>query len=153
MALTSEVKRYLLEYLACQQLSISEQVCSAIRSSSEISSAERLTDQQLIDHFPQLFADLIEYFLTGAKLEIRRRTIEAALKHGTTRWEQGYQLVELIRELGIVQRSIFENGIELFFREKPEWTDQINDARVGRTSRGFASSRPSATKLPTFLTL
>jgi signal transduction histidine kinase len=129
MALNSEMKRNLLEHLACQQLSISEQVCSAIRLSSEISSAERLTDQELIDHFPQLFADLIEYFLIGAKPEILRRTIEAALKHGTTRWEQGYQLVELIRELGIVQRSIFEYGIEVFFQERRQWADQINDAR------------------------
>jgi signal transduction histidine kinase len=129
MALISEVKRYLIEHLAGRQSIIGEQVVSAIRSSSEISSSERLTDQQLIDHFPQLFADLVEYFLTDAEHSIRRRTIEAASNHGMTRWQQGYQLVEVFRELGIVQRSIVDHGIETFFEENPQWTDSIHKAR------------------------
>src|SRR6476660_1909259 len=90
MALTSEVRRYLVDHLAGRQSLIGEQVIVAIRSSGEISSSERLTDQQLIDHLPQLFADLVEYFLTEADPSTRRRTIEAALKHGMTRWQQGY---------------------------------------------------------------
>jgi signal transduction histidine kinase len=129
MALISEVKRYLVEHLAGRQSIIGEQVVSAIRTSSEISSSERLTDQQLIDHFPQLFADLVEYFLTDAERNIRRRTIEAASNHGMTRWQQGYQLVEVFRELGIVQRSIVDHGIETFFEENPQWTDSIHKAR------------------------
>ena len=116
MALTSEVRRHLVEYLAGQRSFIGEQVVSAIRSSSEIPSSERLTDQQLMDHFPQLFADLVEYLLSDADPDTRRRTIEAALKHGMTRWQQGYELMEVIRELGIVQRSILDHGIQKFFR-------------------------------------
>jgi signal transduction histidine kinase len=129
MALTSDVKRHLVEYLAGQQLFIGEQVVFSIRSSGEISSSERLTDQQLIDHFPQLFADLFEYFLTDADSGTRRRTIEAALKHGMTRWQQGYALVEVIRELGIVHSSILDHGIEKFFAENSQWTISINNAR------------------------
>ena len=129
MALTSEVRRYLVEHLAGRQSLIGEQVVFAIRSSGEISSSERLTDQQLIDHFPQLFADLVEYFLTEADPSTRRRTIEAALKHGMTRWQQGYELVEVIRELGIVHRSILDHGIEKFFEENSQWVDSINNAR------------------------
>jgi signal transduction histidine kinase len=129
MALISEVKRYLVEHLAGRQSIIGEQVVSAIRSSSEISNSERLTDQQLIDHFPQLFADLVEYFLADAEPRIRRRTIEAASNHGMTRWQQGYQLVEVFRELGIVQRSIVDHGIETFFEENPQWADSIHKAR------------------------
>jgi signal transduction histidine kinase len=129
MALTSEVRRYLVEHLAGRQSLIGEQVVFAIRSSGEISSSERLTDQQLIDHFPQLFADLIEYFLTEADPSTRRRTIEAALKHGMTRWRQGYALVEVIRELGIVHRSILDHGIEKFFEENSQWVNSINNAQ------------------------
>jgi hypothetical protein len=117
MALTSELRRYLVQHLAGRQSFIGEQVVFAIRSSGEISSSERLTDQQLIDHFPQLFADLVEYFLSEADPSTRKRTIEAALKHGMTRWQQGYELVEVIRELGIVHRSILDHGIEKFFEE------------------------------------
>jgi signal transduction histidine kinase len=129
MALTSEVKRHLIEHLAGRQSLIGEQVVLAIRSSGEIASSERLTDQQLIDHFPQLFADLVEHFLTEVDPGTRRRTIEAALKHGMTRWQQGYELVEVIRELGIVHRSILDHGIEKFFEENSRWVNAIYDAR------------------------
>src|ERR1700740_1101846 len=121
MALQNEVKRHLVEYLAGRQSHIGEQVALAIRSSGEIASSKRLTDQQLIDHFPQLFADLVEYFLTEADSGTRKGTIEAAIKHGMTRWQQGYELVEVIRELAIVERSILDHGIEKFFGENPRW--------------------------------
>ncbi len=129
MSLTTEVRRSLVEHLAGRQLLISEQAVSAIRSSKEISSSERLTDQQLMDHFPQLFADLVEYFLSGADPSARRQTIAAALKHGMTRWQQGYELVEVIRELGIVQRSILDHWIEKFFEENSQWGNTIQSAR------------------------
>jgi signal transduction histidine kinase len=131
MALTGEVRRYLVEHLAGQQSFIGEQVVLAIRSSGEVSSSVRLTDQQLIDHFPQLFAYLVEYFLTEADQDTRRRTIEAALKHGMTRWQQGYELVEVIRELGIVHSSILDHGIGKFFEKNSQcqWVNGINNAR------------------------
>jgi hypothetical protein len=129
MALTSEVRRQLVEHLADRQSFIGQQVVFAIRSSGEIPSSERLTDQQLIDHFPQLFGDLIEHFITEADPGTRRRTIETALKHGMTRWQQGYELVEVIRELGIVHRSILDHGIEIFFEENSQRANSINIAR------------------------
>jgi signal transduction histidine kinase len=128
-ALTSEGHRPLVEHLVARQAFIGEQVVFAIRSSHEIPSSERLTDQQLIDHFPQLCADLIKYFLTGADPSTRKQTIEAALKHGMTRWQQGYELVEVIRELGIVHRSILDHGLEKFLVENPQWTDGVSNAR------------------------
>ena len=47
MTFQNEVKQYLVEHLAGQQSLIGEQVVSAIRSSGEILSSERLSDQQL----------------------------------------------------------------------------------------------------------
>ena len=81
MVLKNEVKQYLVEHLAGQQSFIGEEVVLAIRSSGEISSSEWLTDQDLVDHFPRLFADLIEYFLKEVDPGTRRRTIKAALSH------------------------------------------------------------------------
>jgi signal transduction histidine kinase len=129
MMWASEVKRYLVEHLAGRQSLIAEQAVSAVRSSREIPSAERLTDQELMDHFPQLFGDLVKYFLTDADPGARRQTIEAALKHGTTRWEQSYELVEVVRELGIVRRSILDHGIQKFFAENSQWLSSVNHAQ------------------------
>src|SRR6202047_1738900 len=129
MALASEVQRHLVEHLVGQQSLVGERFVLAIRSSGEISSSGRLTDQQLIDHFPRLFADLVEYFLAEVDSGTRRRTVEAALNHGMTRWQQGYELVEVIRELGIVERSIFDHGIEKFFEDNSQWVNSIHSAR------------------------
>jgi signal transduction histidine kinase len=129
MVLKNEVKQYLVEHLAGQQSFIGQNVVLAIRSSGEICSSERLTDQELIDHFPQLFADLVEYFLKEVDSGTRRRTKEAALSHGRTRWQQGYHLVEVVRELAIVERSILDHGIEKFFAENSQWINDINHAR------------------------
>jgi signal transduction histidine kinase len=129
MTFQNEVKQYLVEHLADEQSLIGERVVSAIRSSGEILSSERLTDQQLIDHFPRLFADLIEYFLREVDPGTRSRTIEAALNHGTTRWQQGYDLVEVIRELALVERSILDHGIKKFFQENSQWVESIDIAR------------------------
>jgi signal transduction histidine kinase len=129
MALTSEVKRYLVEHLAERQSLIAAQAVAAIRSSREIFSSERLTDQELIDHLPQLFGDLVEYLLTDADPSTRRKTLEAALKHGMTRWQQGYALVDVIRELAIVERSILDHGIEQFFAKNPHWAEGIPSAQ------------------------
>jgi signal transduction histidine kinase len=46
-----------------------------------------------------------------------------------TRWRQGYELVEVIRELGIVERSILEHGIENFFEQNSLWVDGSSEAR------------------------
>src|ERR1700730_14925445 len=129
MVLKNEVKQYLVEHLAGQQSFIGEEVVLAIRSSGEISSSERLTDQDLVDHFPRLFADLIEYFLKEVDPGTRSRTIEAALSHGKTRWQQGYHLVEVVRELAIVERSILDHGIEKFFEENSQWVKSTDIAR------------------------
>jgi signal transduction histidine kinase len=129
MVLKNEVKQYLVEHLAGQQSFIGEEVVLAIRSSGEISSSERLTDRDLVDHFPRLFADLIEYFLKEVDPGTRSRTIEAALSHGKTRWQQGYHLVEVVRELAIVERSILDHGIEKFFEENSQWINDIDHAR------------------------
>jgi signal transduction histidine kinase len=129
MASISEMNRFLIEHLVGRHAFIGDQVILAIRSSREIASAERLTDPELIDHFPQLFADLVEYFLTDADPAARRKTVEAALKHGMTRWRQGYELVELIRELGIVHRSILDHGIEVFFEQNSHWVESVGNVR------------------------
>jgi signal transduction histidine kinase len=121
MAVTNEMTQRLVEYLIGQQSFIGEQVIRTIRATGTIRGAQALTDQELIDHFPQLFADLVEYFVTEADPETRKQTVAAAINHGKTRWRQGYQLTEIVRELGLVHRAILEHAVERFFEENPQW--------------------------------
>ena len=128
MAVTNEATRQLVEFLVRQQGFIGEQVVRTIRATPSISSAHALTDQELIDHVPQLFSDLVEYFVTGGDPNCRKRTVDAAVKHGETRWRQGYQLTELVRELWVVHKSILDHAVEKFFEDNPQWTCQSRTA-------------------------
>lgn len=123
MAVANEMSRRLVEFLVGQQPFIGEQVVRTIRAIGIIRSAQALTDQELIDHFPQLFADLVEYFITEADPETRKRTVAAAINHGMTRWRQGYELTEIVRELGLVHRAILEHAVEKFFESNPQWIE------------------------------
>jgi signal transduction histidine kinase len=116
-----EATRALVDYLHQQQEFIGELVVRTIRATPTIPSAHALTDQELIDHFPQLFADLTEYFLNQANPESRQRAVDAAVNHGKTRWRQGYQLTELVRELWLVHKSILDHALERFFELNPQW--------------------------------
>ena len=122
--LSTEAARQLAEYLLQNLTQIRSQVLAEIRShSDEIPSGRSLSDQALLDHLPQLFADLAQYLLSGANPRVRTAILDAARKHGETRAWQGYHLAELIREIGIVHASIVDHGLEPFLIAHPEMAD------------------------------
>jgi signal transduction histidine kinase len=122
--LSTEAARQLAEYLLKNLTQIRSQVLAEIRShGDEIPSEHSLSDQALLDHLPQLFADLAQYLLSGADPRMRRAILDAARKHGETRAGQGYSLAELIREIGIVHSSIVDHGLEPFLVAHPDMAD------------------------------
>ena len=119
-----EVRRELAQHLLQGLPQIRTLVLSGIRShSDEIPSSRSLTDQELLDHFPRLFAGLAEYLLGGADSGVRTAALEAAKQHGETRLQQDYHLAELIREIGIVHGSIVDHGLEQFLLTHPHYAN------------------------------
>jgi signal transduction histidine kinase len=128
ISLNVEAARQLAQYLIQQLPQIRTRVLPEIRShSDEIPSARLLSDQALLDHFPQLFSDLAEYLLSGADPKMRTAILDAARKHGETRAGQGYHLAELIREIGIVHSSIVDHGLESFLIARPDLADSAGN--------------------------
>jgi signal transduction histidine kinase len=87
------------EYLAKQQTAILEQWQLIVRRDTQIETADRLPHQELVDHLPRLLRELCDFLrardadiLTG---EARRD----AATHGELRWQDGYRIDELLREL------------------------------------------------------
>jgi signal transduction histidine kinase len=120
-SLSVEAARQFAEYLLEHLAQIRSQVLAEIRShSDQIPSGRSLSDQALLDHLPQLFADLGQYLLSDADPQMRANILEAAKKHGETRASQGYHLAELIREIGIVHSLIVDYGLEPFLIARPD---------------------------------
>jgi signal transduction histidine kinase len=121
LALSSEAARQLAEYLLKKLPQLRGQVLVAIRShGDQIPSANSLNDQELLDHLPQLFADLGQYLLSGADPAVRAAILDIARKHGETRAAQNYHLAELIREIGIVHSVIIDEGLAPFLLDRPD---------------------------------
>ena len=128
ISLSVEAARQLAEYLIQQLPQIRTRVLPEIRShADEIPSARLLSDQALLDHFPQLFSDLAEYLLSGADPKMRAGILDVARKHGETRAGQGYHLAELIREIGIVHSSIVDHGLATFLTARPDLADSAGN--------------------------
>ncbi len=105
----------------------------AVRKDPEIASAAAVSDDDLIGHLPKLFDDLADA-LRGKPAAAR--IARNAELHGEHRWEKHYSLTEALRELGILRRLIFSQGLDAF---KAASKEELEVARE-RTLRFFEDS-------------
>jgi signal transduction histidine kinase len=84
---------------------------AAVKGDSLLTVGNSLRPVDLLDHIPALLAtfrsELREFRAEGASAEVRKFHQDAAL-HGLKRWQQGYDLNELIRELGKLNVCVVE---------------------------------------------
>jgi len=117
------------KHLRTHQSTITESWIQAVKSDPGIPSSQRLSESELSDHLPALFNDLIDYLQTSAAEGTRRQVRQEAQRHGNQRWKQSYQLIELLRELGTVQRLLLRRGLRSFLQLHPEFSPDGDDAR------------------------
>ena len=91
---------------------------------------DALTTVQLKDHLPQIFDDLTETLRRYGSEPVAERSEKDAETHGAVRWQQGYDVAELLREIKHL-RAILIYHLSLF-----EETNQ----EFGLAARLFVSS-------------
>ncbi len=104
---------------------------SSMRAHPDIASTESLTRQQLADHLPLLFENLVERLRTAT--EVRREGPgPGARKHGTHRWSQGYRIDELFNESSLLRKIVtqhlfvtFDGGGDGFSREDERFAKDV----------------------------
>lgn len=74
---------------------------------------ESLTLEQVRDHLPQLFDDLTETLNRYGSEVVAEQAEKDGEEHGAARWQQGFQLPEMLREL-MHLRSILIHRLGLF---------------------------------------
>jgi signal transduction histidine kinase len=102
------------EFLLARREDILRLWIAAVDRSPDIPSSDDLTYKQLLDHFPQLCAELagrLKQPTAGPALADANSTSSA---HGRKRWQQGYRLDEVIRELSLIRRNLFERWLPDF---------------------------------------
>lgn len=88
-----------------------------IDRSAEVPASGDLTYRQLLDHLPELCRELGAMLKRPDVPAIREQATRDATAHGTKRWQQGYNLAELIREISLIRNDVLEVWLQAFARE------------------------------------
>jgi hypothetical protein len=81
-----------------------------VTADRRVTSDERLSYLQLVDHIPQIVEELHDALGNGAP---EPAALCEGREHGRQRWRQGYQLKEVVRELTLLRVTLVE-FIELY---------------------------------------
>src|SRR6201995_5953460 len=103
-------------FLLANEAEITRRWVTAVDRSPDIAASEDLTYRQLLDHLPQMCHELAD---TLKKPEHEAESETAARAHGRKRWQQGYKLQELIREVCLLRRNFIDTWPDAFAATQP----------------------------------
>jgi hypothetical protein len=89
----------LSNFLADRRQKIMSQWMERVLRDQRVPAADQLTLKQLQDHIPQILDDLNSTLNDAFNLEIKTRAAWRAASHGQIRWQQDYDISQLIREI------------------------------------------------------
>lgn len=115
----------LADFLCARQELIAEQWISSVREDERITAADTLTRAQLLDHLPQMFNDLADALRVEVDVDGNAR------RHGEHRWQQGYELEELLRELARL-RLIVVDHVLTFDEKHPDFRAEEKRTAIRR---------------------
>ncbi len=96
----------LADYLETQRDVVTEQWLLTVRRDPNIAAADRLTHQQLVDHLPAIYEECCQFLRRRDTRVLVADARDDAEEHGEFRWQSGYRIDELIRELESFRRIL-----------------------------------------------
>jgi signal transduction histidine kinase len=90
---------------------------TTVDRSPEVPATDELTYRQLVDHLPELCQELGSLLKRPDVPAIKDQAQRDAGEHGRKRWQQGYNLGELIREVCLIRNDMLDVWLDLFSRE------------------------------------
>jgi hypothetical protein len=123
------VNHQLAEFLLARREEIIRAWVDRVGADPAIPTRE-LSQREVRNHIPRLFDDLAAGLRAYGSNATSERFIKDAEQHGAERWEQGYEIPELLREV-MQLRSIFIYHLRVFEESHPDF---------GSAARLFAHS-------------
>jgi signal transduction histidine kinase len=101
-------RRALADHLSTRSTAILEAWRNAIKRDPALNSGESLPRVQLFDHIPAMLATFERELRSAPTTTVPSRDAaqESAAAHGLQRWQQGYDLREVTRELGKLNECV-----------------------------------------------
>ncbi len=115
------------DYLAARREGLLEAWRAAVEADPELTSSDDLSRAQFRDHVPQVLAEFEARLLEEIHPGSSPRGVDhsdASVEHGGHRWQQGYDLREVILEWGHLQRCLL-NELEVARVALPDLTAEV----------------------------
>src|SRR5450755_4516751 len=77
---------------------------STVERYGNVPDSDRLSYREFVDHIPELL-DRLANRLRGREVD----AVESAQKHGKHRWSQGYDIAEVVSELGHLRMTLMRD--------------------------------------------
>ncbi|WP_244829423.1 sensor histidine kinase [Caballeronia sp. TF1N1] len=91
-----------------QRTALTEKWMKLVFGDQEVEHSDQLTYRQLADHLPEVFEEIC-VVLESRNLRDQEGVIEQnARQHGQWRWQQGYRIDELVRELDLFRQILLQ---------------------------------------------
>src|SRR3954463_6666175 len=97
------------EFVLANQEEITRRWVTVVDRSPEVPASEPLTYKQVLDHLPALCNELGMVLKEPNASGVRKQAARDAGIHGQKRWQQGYKLDELIREICLIRTELLGN--------------------------------------------
>jgi signal transduction histidine kinase len=101
--------------LLTRRRSILQRWHRAVAAEPDISAADSLSRRQFVDHIPEVLQAFHDALVGAARKDA---PVEPARIHGLHRWQQGYSLLEVVREWQLLHQAVLDE-IELATYDLP----------------------------------
>jgi hypothetical protein len=92
----------------------------AVRRDQAVPIADELTHHQLRNHIPKILSGLSQTLCDASNQELAQDTAYDAAMHGQIRWEQHYDISQLLREIGHLRVTLIHHLTE-FHEQTPDF--------------------------------
>jgi signal transduction histidine kinase len=130
-ATDGEVLNHLAQFLYDHRDRITKEWMAAVHRDPKIATSETIAAHQLRDHMPELLDDLVDLLRAPLEDQAHDRADHDARAHGHYRWEQGYRLGELLRELSRVRMALIAQLLS-FEEQTPDFAGSVRKTALQR---------------------
>ncbi|MFW5874310.1 MAG: histidine kinase dimerization/phospho-acceptor domain-containing protein [Verrucomicrobiota bacterium] len=129
----------LSDYLRAEKGAILERWHAIADRDEACSQSSRLSFEAFLDDVPYLLSVFFDYLEKSGRKEVIAESMELIGRHGRSRWRQGFDLEELLRDWGKLQQAVLEAVGRYFDKEGPDPPISQTEA-TGRTAHFFTEA-------------
>ena len=108
-------------HIRSKEVELTERWLKAVFSDVELTEHDRLTNEQLADHVPDILDSMCSALEQQDLEEVEPEIERKAKLHGKMRWKQGYRIDELVRELDLF-RQVLMGAVVQYAEAHPAFT-------------------------------